>query len=168
VDTYIGTPSDPVFGPIFSFQVGNQAPTIEILADPAAAWLTDGAGQTALDATVTDDATASPTLAWSVIAEPNEGTVTIASPTAEDTVVTFTELGTYVLQLTADDGEAADNIGTRSITIEVFNDSCEAAASLPGYAGIPGDIDADCKVDFLDFAILAEGWLQCNALDCGQ
>ncbi len=168
VDTYVGSASDPVLGPIFSFYVGNQAPTVEISADPAAAWLTDGTGQTALDATVTDDATPSPTLAWSVIGEPNEGAASIASPTSADTIVTFTELGSYTLQLTADDGEAAENIGTSNITIEVFNDSCEAAQSLPGYAPIPGDINADCKVDFLDFAILAGGWLECSALDCGQ
>jgi len=168
VDTYIGSESDPILGPIFSFWVGNAPPTIEISADPPAAWLTDGTGQTTLDATVTDDATASPTLAWSVVSEPNEGTASIAGPTAADTVVTFTELGQYTLQLTADDGEALDNISTRTITIGVFNDSCEAAASLPGYAVMPGDINADCKVDFLDFAIIAGGWLECNALDCSQ
>ena len=82
--------------------------------------------------------------------------------------VTFTELGEYTLQLSADDGEAADNIGIRNITIEVFNDSCEAAGSLPGFALIPGDVNADCKVDFLDVAIVAAGWLECNALDCDQ
>lgn len=168
VDTYVGSATDPVYGPIFSFYVGNQAPTVEISADPAAAWLADGTGQASLDATVTDDATASPTLAWSVVSEPSPGAASIISPNAEDTVVTFTEIGLYTLQLAADDGEAVDNIGTGEITIEVFEDSCEAAQSLAGFDPIPGDVNADCEVDFLDFAILAAGWLECNALDCGQ
>jgi hypothetical protein len=49
----------------------------------------------------------------------------------------------------------------------VYIDNCEAAKSLPGFELIPGDLNADCKEDFLDFAIFADGWLQSNALDSG-
>lgn len=169
VDTYVGGTSAPVvLGPIFSFWVGNQPPTIEIAADPPAGWLTDGPAEVTLDATVVDDAGAAVTFAWTVISEPNEGAVTIASPTAEDTLLTLTELGQYTLRLTADDGEPEDNISTKDITIGVFDNSCEAAQSLPGRQEIPGDINEDCVVDFLDFTAFAEGWMECSALDCGQ
>ena len=168
VDAYVGSATDPVYGPIFSFWVGNQAPTVEVSADPIAPWLTDGTADVNLYGTVTDDVTAAPTVAWSVVSEPNEGTAIIANPAAEDTVVTFTETGVYTLRLTADDGEAVDNIGTAEITIEVFENSCEAAKSLPGFVQMLADFNADCKVDFRDFAIFSAGWLDCNALDCSE
>ncbi|UCG59747.1 MAG: hypothetical protein JSU70_09555 [Phycisphaerales bacterium] len=167
VDAYVGSATDPVYGPIFSFWVGNQAPAVEISADPPAAWLPDG-NDVSLDGTVTDDVTENPATTWSVVAEPNENTAIFATPTEEDTIVSFKEVGVYTLRLTADDGEPADNIGTAEITIEVFENSCEAAKSLPDFVPIPGDLDADCKEDFLDFAIFADGWLDCNALDCGE
>jgi len=164
VDTYVGSAADPVWGPIFSFWVGNQAPTVQVSADPIAPWLTDGTVDVSLDGTVTDDVTVAPTTTWSVVSEPNEGTAIIASPAAEDTVVTFTETGVYTLRLTADDGEAVDNIGTAEITIEVFDNSCEAAKSLPGYVSLVGDINADCMVDLRDLALMAANWLENNAL----
>ncbi|MHC4424763.1 MAG: hypothetical protein ACYSYV_01555 [Planctomycetota bacterium] len=164
VDAYVGSAVDPVLGPIFSFWVGNQAPTVQVSADPIAPWLTDGTVDVSLDGTVTDEGAVAPTVAWSVVSEPNEGTAIIANPAAEDTVVTFTETGEYTLRLTADDGEAADNIGTAEITIEVFDNSCEAAKSLPGYVPLVGDLNADCMVDARDFALMAANWLENNAL----
>lgn len=168
VDTYVGSDDDPVFSPIFSFWVGNSAPQVEIEADPPAPWLTGGTVDVSLDATITDDATANPSVAWSVVSEPNENTATFANLNTEDTVVSFSEVGVYVLKLTADDGEEADNIGEEEITIEVFANSCDAAKSLPGFTAIPGDLDENCKEDFVDFAIFASGWLDCNALDCSD
>jgi hypothetical protein len=164
VDTYVGSAADPVIGPTFSFWVGNQAPTVQVSADPITPWLTDGTVDVSLDGTVTDDVAVAPTVAWSVVSEPNEGTAIIANPAAEDTVVTFTETGEYTLRLTADDGEAADNIGTAEITIEVFENSCEAAKSLPDYVPLVGDLNADCMVDARDFALMAANWLENNAL----
>ena len=168
VDAYVGSATDPVYGPIFSFWAGNQAPKVQVSADPIAPWLTDGTVDVSLDGTVTDDVTVAPTTTWSVVSEPNENTAIIDNPAAEDTFVTFTETGEYTLRLTADDGEAVDNIGTAEITIEVFDNSCDAAKSLPGFVQMPGDFNADCRRDFLDFAIFAAGWLECNALDCSE
>ena len=168
VDTYVGSATVPVWGPIFSFWVGNQAPTVQVSADPIAPWLTDGTVDVNLDGTVTDDVTVAPTPTWSVVSEPNENTAIIDTPAAEDTLVTFIETGVYTLRLTADDGEAVANIGTAEITIEVFENSCEAAKSLPDFVPIPGDFNADCRKNFVDFAIFTDGWLDCNALDCSE
>jgi len=44
------------------------------------------------------------TAAWSVVGRPPTGTATIANPLAGDTAVTFSEPGTYILQLAASDG----------------------------------------------------------------
>ena len=54
--------------------------------------------------------------------------------------------------------------GSDTVTINVYNDGCEAAQSLPDYEPIPGDLNGDCKVDELDLAILEENWLKDNSL----
>lgn len=89
----------------------------------------------------------------------------IADPTKLDTTVTLGAVGTYVLQLEADDGEYS---GSDTMTINVYEDSCEAAKSLSGFQLIPGDLNEDCVVDELDQAIMLDNWLKCNALDCGD
>jgi len=65
------------------------------------------------------------------------------------------------LQLEAFDGEYT---ASDTVTINVYNDSCEAAKSLPDYEPVPGDINGDCIVDDLDLAILQENWLKDNSL----
>jgi hypothetical protein len=64
-----------------------------------------------LDASVTDDGLPDPpgalTLTWSQVSGP--ATVIFDDTTAEDTWATFSEAGTYVLQLEADDGEMTDS-----------------------------------------------------------
>jgi hypothetical protein len=161
VDTYTGDPNDPEYGFIFSFYTGNVPPEVDAGAN-AVTWLVDGVMTKNLDGTVTDsEATTSQ---WTVVSEPNDpnspGAV-IADPIAEDTTVTLSALGEYVLQLEASDGEYT---GTDTVTINVYNDGCEAARSLPDYVPFPGDLNGDCKVDELDFAILAEDWLKDNPL----
>ena len=85
--------------------VANQPPGVNAGPDlgvtlPAAA---------SLDGTVTDDGLPDPpgavTTAWSLVSGP--GTVTFADPNAVDTTAGFTGAGTYVLRLSADDGELA-------------------------------------------------------------
>ena len=60
-----------------------------------------------LDGTTTDDGIPDPpgavTTTWSLVSGP--GTVTFAVPNAVDTTASFPVAGTYVLRLTADDGE---------------------------------------------------------------
>ncbi len=101
---------------------------------------------------------------WTVVSEPddrNSPDAVIADPSAEDTSVTLSAYGEYVLQLDASDGEYS---GSDTVTINVYNDGCEAAQSLPDYVPFPGDLNGDCKVDDLDLAILQEDWLKDNSL----
>ncbi|MFC1652503.1 hypothetical protein ACFL3F_02175 [Planctomycetota bacterium] len=156
VDTYIGDPNDPNIGSIFSFIADNKAPEVNPGAD-VVSWLVDGVRTRNLDATVTDDGAIAPvTVQWTVVSEPddpNSPDAVIADPTAEDTSVTMSAVGTYVLQLDAFDGEYT---GSDTVTIYVYADSCEATKALPDYEPLLGDLNGDCKVDDLDMALLQE------------
>ena len=93
---------------------GNVAPTVNAGPDQM---VTLPAPAT-LDATVTDDGLPSPpaavTTAWSQLSGP--GTVTFAAPTAVDTTATFSQPGSYVLQLSADDSQLT---ATDTVTVTV-------------------------------------------------
>jgi len=158
VDTYIGDPNDPIFGPIFSFVVDNLPPKVDAGAD-VVTWLETGTRAGNLDATVTDNDAY--TVQWTVVSEPSAGAAVIETATAEDTSVTLAAAGEYVLQLEASDGEYT---GSDTVTISVYNDSCEAAQSLPDYVPFPGDVNGDCIFDQLDLDILNEDWLKDNSL----
>ncbi len=158
VDAYVGSAADPVLGPIFSFVADNIAPRVNAGAD-IVTWLEGGSRAGNLDATVTDEDAY--TVQWTVVSEPNEGTVVIDSPNAEDTGITLSAVGQYVLQLAASDGEYT---GSDTVTINVYNDGCQAAQALPGYVPIAGDLNGDCRVDDADLALLEENWLQDNSL----
>ena len=161
VDTYIGDPNDPIFGSIFTFMVDNLPPKVDAGTN-AVTWLVDGVMTKNLDATVTDDEAT--TVQWTVVSEPNDpnsSDAVIADPSAEDTSITLSALGEYVLQLEASDGEYT---GSDTVTINVYNDGCEAAQSLPDYVPSPGDLNDDCIVDELDLAILEADWLKDTSL----
>ena len=99
-----------------------------------------------------------------MISEPDDPTspnALIDDPIAEDTRITLSALGEYVLQLVAFDGERSNS---DTLTISLFRDHCEAAKSLPGWIAMPGDINLDCVVDQADLDILLENWLNCNGL----
>ena len=167
VDTYIGSGSDPVLGPIFTFTADNKPPVV-VAAEDVVAWLTDGVAVVNLaGSSVTDDGAISPyTVLWTVVSEPddpNSPDAVIANPRTKDTSITLSAVGEYVLQLEAFDGEYT---GSDTVTINVFSDSCEAAKSLPDYELLPGDLNGDCVVNDLDLVILQDHWLECNALDC--
>jgi hypothetical protein len=154
----MGDATQPILGPIFSFYADNLPPEVDAGAD-IVTWLEDGSRTGSLDATVTDDDAY--TVQWTVVSEPSEGTVVIENTDAEDTNVTLSAAGEYVLQLEASDGEYT---GSGTVTINVYNDSCEAAQSLPDYVPIVGDLNGDCKVDEADMALLEENWLKDNSL----
>jgi hypothetical protein len=142
IDSYIGSDNDPVYGPIFSFVSDNMPPEVDAGKD-VVTWLADGVRVGNLDATVTDDGAISPyTVEWTVVSEPNEGTAVIETASAEDTSITLSALGEYVLQLEASDGEYS---GSDTVTINVYSDSCEAAQSLPDYEPLVGDLNGDCR-----------------------
>ena len=93
--------------------------------------------------------------------DPDRPDAVIVDPRAEDTSITVSAVGEYVSRLEAFD---AENTGTDTVTINVYNDGCEAARSLPDYVPFPGDLNGDCRVDDLDLAILQEDWLKDNSL----
>ena len=70
-------------------------------------------------------------------------------------------LGEYVLNLHTTDGEYGDD---DQVTINVYNDSCEAAQAVPGYEPFLGDVNGDCIFDQLDLDILNADWLKDNSL----
>jgi len=154
VDTYMGDITFPFLGPIFSFYADNLPPEVDAGVD-IVTWLQDGSRTGTLDATVTDEDAY--TVQWTVVSEPNESAAVIDAPDAEDTRITLTAVGEYVLQLEASDGEYT---GSDTLTINVYNDSCEATQSLPGYVPLVGDLNDDCRVDEMDMALLEENWLK--------
>jgi hypothetical protein len=158
VDTYLISDAFPVIGPIFSFAVDNLPPRVEAGAD-IVTWLQDGSKTGNLDATVIDEEAT--TVQWSVVSEPNEGAAIIETGNSEDTSVPLSAVGEYVLELLASDGEYS---GSDTVTINVYNDSCQAAQSLPDYVPLLGDLNGDCKVDDADMALLNENWLKDNSL----
>jgi len=161
VDTYIGDPNDPIFGPIFSFVADNLAPEVNAGQD-VVTWLDAGGRTGNLDATVIDSDAY--TVQWTVVSEPNDPNspdASIADPSAEDTSITLSALGEYVLQLEAFDGEYS---GSDTVTISVYYDNCQAAQSLPDYVPLVGDINGDCIVDDVDLALLQENCLKDSLL----
>ncbi len=162
VDTYVGDPNDPIFGPIFSFLADYQAPQVDAGPD-LLTWLADDGVRTKnLDTTVTYDKAY--TVQWTVVSEPddpNNPDAVITDPSSEDTSITLAALGEYILQLDASDGEKT---GSDTVTINVYNDSCEAAQSLPDYVPLVGDLNGDCRVDIDDMLLLLENWLKDNSL----
>jgi len=161
IDSYIGDPNDPIYGPIFSFVADTLPPQVDAGGD-VLTWLADSVRVGSLDSTVIYDKAY--TAQWTVVSEPddpNNPDAVIADPSAEDTSITLSAVGEYVLQLDASDGA---KVGSDTVTINVYNDGCEAAQSRPDYVPFPGDLNGDCVVDQLDLDILNEDWLKDNAL----
>ncbi len=98
-----GTPAGPPLPPV------NAAPSVDAGPDRSAPL---AAGSTSLDATVTDDGLpdGAVTSSWARVSGP--GAVSFGDTTAVDTTVSFTAAGTYVLRLTAGDGQlsASDDL----------------------------------------------------------
>ena len=160
VDIYLGGDdpnNNPFFGPIFSFVADNIPPEVDAGAD-VVTWLQAGAREGNLDAAVTD---IDPyTVQWTVVSEPddpNNPDAVIADPSAEDTTITLSAIGEYILQLEASDGEYT---GSDTVTINVYEDGCQAAQSLPDYVPLAGDVNGDCIFDQQDLDILNEDWLK--------
>jgi len=116
-----------------------------------------------LDGTLTDLRSSPPakTTTWSIVSGP--GTVTFGDANAVDTTATLSVIGVYVLRLTATDGTLTVS---DDVTVGSYANACDAAKAQPGYTALVGDINSDCKVNFLDFAELAANWLDCVSLQC--
>lgn len=116
-----------------------------------------------LDGTVTDDGQPYATLTylWEMVSGPE--TVTISPDNTEDTTVTLGTPGTYVFQLTGNDGQEAVS---DTVQVYVGDSACDAAQNVPGYVANIADLNSDCFVDLLDFALMAAEWLACDSLLC--
>jgi hypothetical protein len=95
-------------------------------------------------------------------------TVTINSPTAEDTTVTLTNAtgtvtGYYQFTLTVTDTAAQTAADT--VIVGVYGTCAEAAIADPDddYDGV-ADLNGDCKVDLYDLDLFADRWLDCDSL----
>ncbi|GAB62920.1 hypothetical protein KSU1_C1324 [Candidatus Jettenia caeni] len=108
------SPSDEITIEVSNPPIVNQPPTVDAGVDQSIT-LPDSA---TLDGTVTDDGlpTGTLTVTWGVVS--GTGTVSFGDVNAVDTTASFSEAGTYVLSLTADDGELSPS---DEITIEVSN-----------------------------------------------
>ena len=161
IDSYIGDANDPIYGPIFSFVADTLPPEVDAGKD-VVTWLVDGERVGNLDASVIYGKTYN--VQWTVVSEPDDPNnldAVITDSSAEDTSITLSAVGEYVLQLDVSDGAKA---GSDTVTINVYKDGCEAAQSLADYEPFPGDINGDCVVDQLDLDILNEDWLNDNSL----
>ncbi|HKR11221.1 MAG TPA: PKD domain-containing protein [Pyrinomonadaceae bacterium] len=113
----------------------NQPPTVSAGADQTIA-LPSTAG---LNGVVTDDALpAGSTLVttWSRVSGP--GTVTFEDPSLRETVATFSEAGTYVLRLTATDGELTSQSEV-TITVHPENQVPTVEAGADQIISLPAD-----------------------------
>jgi hypothetical protein len=140
----------------------NTAPLVNAGSDQEVT-LSDGV---TLDATVTDDGRPSDSLtyAWSQVSGP--GTVAFSSADSVDTTATFSQEGTFVLRLTAHDGELS---GADEVTVVVNQGGAGSANTAPTVElgadrslTLPDTLTVDASVadDGLPSASLTYAWSQ--------
>ncbi|MGD9148174.1 MAG: Ig-like domain-containing protein, partial [Anaerolineae bacterium] len=121
---------------------GNQAPIVDAGADQTIIL----PGSATLDGTVTDDGLPNPpgvvTTVWSQ--ESGPGTVTFGDASAVDTRASFSEAGSYILRLTAEDGHL---VGLDEITITVSEANTPPAATISSPAD-GASYEAGESIDF--------------------
>lgn len=147
---------------VFTFRAVDNFPPIVDANDDVETWLADGATERVVQlggVLVEDDGAPGPaTFEWTVTDEPNDlNPATFDDATLLNATVTVKELGSYTLQLEADDGDLTD---TDIMQIELYADSCEHASNQEGFVWFAGDVNRDCKIDFVDVANLAANWLE--------
>jgi hypothetical protein len=147
----------------FSGTPDNTSPTVDAGAD-IETWLAPVEAVAAIDITAEDDGEPSPpgqlAYTWTKVSGP-EG-YSFDSDSIEDPTVTFTEAGEYEFQVEVTDSEF---IVTDNVIVTVYLNGCEHAKAQPEYVPLPGDADANCKVNLADFSLVAAGWLECNSSD---
>jgi len=151
-----------IAGVQWSFSTVTSAPVVD--AGPSiVTWLKGGTTTVNLNGTVTDETGDVTGILWSVVSSPAGSTVQIAGPSSPATTATLNMTGRYVLRLWAVD--AAQHEQSDEMAIDVYNDSCQAAQNNPnGYSAPAFDANGDCRVDFRDFAMFADTWLEDQSL----
>jgi len=107
-----------------------------------------------------------PSLSYTWSAEPDAGVV-FSNPNAEAPAVTISKPADGVpvavtLVLTVKGG--LNPVEGDRMTIDVYDDACEAAKAAGLAADNPTDIDGNCITNFDDFAVLASKWLKDTGL----
>ena len=131
-------------GPAESDRGSNEAPTADAGSDDS---ITLPSIAT-LDGTVTDDGLPNPpasvTTTWTKISGP--GTVTFGDSSAVDTTASFSEIGTYVLQLEADDGDLTDSDTVQIVcghTAPSVDAGSDDECTLPSGVTLDGTVSDD-------------------------
>jgi hypothetical protein len=154
--------SNLIQGNIWSFETETTGPEVDA-GGSIITWLEASTTTVDLNGTVTDATGDVTSILWSVLATPTGASVNIANNSVAATTATLTQTGRYVLELYAIDAMQQED--SDRMEINVYADSCEAAKNDPnGYTAPLTDLNDDCKVDFVDFAIFAEEWLQDESL----
>jgi len=136
---------------------GNQAPTVDAGPNQTIAF----PGKVVLSATVTDDGEPDPpgavAITWTQVTGP--GTVTFGDPSAVDTTASFSDVGNYVLRLTADDGEleASDDLVVSVVdnTVPVLYFTYSDQTTFPG--GVNVDNEDIIAFDGTAYSIVFDG-----------
>lgn len=158
-------------GYTWTFNTNNVYPTVTMEKDYQYLWLNNngdpGSATAVINATADDpDNFPNPTLdlLWEQVSGP--ATVMIDPNDIEDITLTLPATGTYVFQLSANDGDLT-GIGLTQIFVGAT--PCLAAQANPDYEQMAADIVEDCYVDLSDLSALASSWLECNStlLDIG-
>jgi hypothetical protein len=99
-------------------------------------------------------------------ADPAAGVVFDPNAYIEDPTVTITKAPgdavTVTLTLAVNDGVHPTVQDT--MTIDVYDDACQAAIGMGLATDYPGDFDRNCVINFDDFALMATAWLDDNSL----
>ncbi len=176
---------------IVAGQQVNQPPVVTmpasiITAMPGAS----SAGAVALNATVSDDGQINPpVVTWTILSAPANGVVTFTNANSASTTASFTRIGTYQLQLDANDG-ALHSTGAVTVTVQEdpradfdkngvvdgldfliwqrnYNHGAVASGAPildanfndPNYARANGDANGDGKVDGSDFLVWQQDYV---------
>jgi hypothetical protein len=125
-------------GRLYEFTLTNAAPTVDTGVNQIVA-----VDSVSLDATVTDDGLPNPpgaitSTTWSQLSGP--GIVTFGDANAVDTTATFSQSGTYLLRLTAEDGE----LTTQDEVAVSYNSTFYVSSADSGtVSGVPSYGDED-------------------------
>lgn len=147
-----------VRGFAWTFNTNNNAPTVNA-GDNQYLWLDPTSATAELNGTASDDGYPQPfTTRW----EQLSGPVTVETEPNDllEITVVLPAAGTYVFQLSADDG---DLVSADSMEVFVGATPCDAAKAKPTYEQIYSDYNNDCFVDLVDLSEFVQEWLECNA-----
>jgi len=102
----------------------NPAPTVDVGANRVLLWTNGASSVTTALTAVASDLGGSVTYSWSTQSTPSGATATFGSPTAANTTVTLSALGTYVLRCTVTDGSGLTDSDQVSLIVASNQPPC--------------------------------------------